>query len=123
MESNSTVSINLIEGNDSLRMTWKRDVVEGDVKSAFQKIVTILDKSEKPIFVMVDLRQNPQFPLRTTIIEAMKAYKHPMLTAWLIVGTNSMAKIIEATLSSLTRRKNVYWFVTEQDALAYMSQN
>ena len=123
MDKQITVTVEPIEGHNALRMTWQHQVDEHDVKTAFQQITQALESADAPLYIVVDLLNDPRFPLRATVGEAVKAYRHPSLAAWLIVGSNRLAKTVEATLAALTRRKNVYWFDTEPEALAYMSQD
>ena len=122
MEIHSTVEIEPIANTNALRMTWQHQVTESDVRAAFKAIVETLESSDQPMYVVVDLLQNPLFPLRATIFEGIRAYRHPKLAAWLIVGSNQMAHMVEATFSAITHRKNVYWFATEQEAFAHMEQ-
>jgi hypothetical protein len=117
----TTISVEPLEGYPALKMIWQHDVVEADVAPAFAKISAALDASKRPMYVVVDLLSNPRFPIMTTVQEALAPYRDPMLKEWLIVGSNWMAKAIESTLARITRHKNVRWFKTEAEALAYLS--
>ena len=117
----TTVSVEAIEGYPALKMMWQHDVVEADVAPAFAKISAALDATKRPLYVVVDLRSNPRFPILTTVQEALTPYRDPMLKEWLIVGSNWMAKAIESTLADITRHKNVRWFKTESEALAHLT--
>lgn len=116
----STVSVQPIEGRPALKMTWQHTVLEADVASAFKQIMKTLDATNRPVYVMVDLLSNPRFPMMVTVQEALPCYRDPMLKEWLIIGSNWMAKAIEGTLARITRHKNVRWFNTEAEALAYL---
>ena len=122
METHSTVKIEPVANCNALRMTWQHHVAESDVRDAFKAIVEALESADQPMYVIVDLLQDPLFPLRTTIFEGLRAYRHPKLIEWLIVGGNGMAHMVEATFSTITRRKNVYWFASEQNAIAHIAQ-
>ncbi len=122
MSTNSTVSIERIDGCNALRMTWQHQVVEPDVRYAFREIVDALEETDEHLYVVVDLLSNPEFPMRVTVVEALPAYRHPMLRQWLIVGSNRLAHMVEAVLSGATRRKNVLWFASERDAINHIAQ-
>jgi hypothetical protein len=116
-----TVSVEPIEGYPALKMIWQHDVIEADVAPAFAKISAALDATNRPLYVVVDLLSSPRFPIMTTVQEALAPYRDPMLKEWLVVGSNWMAKAIESTLARITRHKNVRWFKTEAEALAYLA--
>lgn len=104
-------------------MKWQQDVETGDVADAFEQINTLLDESATPLYIMVDILSKPKFPMSETIMGAMRGpYRHENLTAWLVVGDNRMARMIEKVLASVTRRKNVEWFESMADALDFVTQ-
>jgi hypothetical protein len=115
-----TVDVQPIKYLPALKMIWQHKVVDKDVITAFESITTALNNSKDPLYVVVDLLNNPNFPLMVTIQNALEPYRHPQLQEWLIVGSNWMARTIEGTLSKITRHKNVRWFDTEDDALNYL---
>ena len=117
----ATVRVEPIESYPALKMVWEHIILEADVAPAFQKIMTALDATNRPLYVIVDLLSNPRFPMMVTVQEALPCYRDPMLKEWLIVGSNWMAKAIEGTLARITRHKNVRWFSTEADAIAYLN--
>ncbi|MEO8611404.1 MAG: hypothetical protein ABI690_26135 [Chloroflexota bacterium] len=117
----STVRVEPIENYPALKMTWQHDVRDLDVVNAFKQINTILQNSTDPVFVVVDLSANPNFPLLTTIHEAIAPYRNPLLEEWLVIGSNWMARAVEGTLAKLTRQKNVRWFTKEVDVMDYLS--
>ena len=116
----ATVRVEPIENYPALKMIWEHTVLEADVAPAFQKIMSALDATKRPIYVVVDLLSNPRFPMMVTVQEALPCYRDPMLKEWLIVGSNWMARAIEGTLARITRHKNVRWFSTEAEAMAYL---
>jgi hypothetical protein len=119
---NPSVCVEAIEGFPAILMTWQHDVNKGDVVAAFQKLQTLLDGADQPIYIVVDIQSNPIFPLRETIQGALWGpYRHPRVEEWLVAGSNTLAHTIERTLSNITRRKNVRWFETEAAALGYLS--
>lgn len=82
-----TVSVESINDYPAVRMTWARIVNEQDVRAAFQQITQLLDESDSPLYVLVDITVNPNFPLITTIIGALQGpHNSPKLAEWLVVG-------------------------------------
>jgi hypothetical protein len=110
------------EYSNALLMTWQHHINKDDVAPAFEKIVDFLEASPEPVYVVVDLLENPKFPLVETMRRALKAYDHPRLKAWLVVGSNPLAKQIESFLSMITGRKNVFWFDTMEQAHTYIQK-
>ena len=119
--STPTITVEPIEHYPALKMTWQHFVNEADVAPAFQKIANLLDTTHQPIYVIVDLLSNPRFPIMVTVQEALGPYRDPMLKEWLVIGSNWMAKAIESTLARISGHRNVRWFISEADALAYLS--
>ncbi len=103
-----------------LLMTWAQVVTTDDVRDGFRAIMAALNASQQPLFVVVDIRSNPRFPVTITIAEAIDPYRHEHLEAWLIVGQNFLAQSIERVLATMAKRKNVYWFDTLEDAVQYI---
>lgn len=117
-----TVEVNPIVGFRALKMTWQHRVNDKDIEAAFGMIMDALKRADAPLVVVVDLRQNPKFPLRSTISEASAPYRHPMMGEWLIIGSNWAAHAIERTLSNVTRRRNVQWFANDDEVIEYLQQ-
>jgi hypothetical protein len=114
------ISLRLIEPFNYLKMTWPHHIDDIEVKMAFQKIAEVLEQASEPLYVVVDVRQNPRFPLKATLAEARSVHVHPRLRGWLVIGSNWLARAIDRTLSSLTRRKSVQWFDSEDAVIAYL---
>ncbi len=118
-----TVQVEPYTDHQAIKMTWNRQVEARDVLAAFHEITRLLGEMQPPVCVVVDLLANPQFPLTATINGALFGpYRDERLQSWLIVGGNPLARLIERTLKSVSGRSNVYWFATEDAALAYMTQ-
>jgi len=120
-QRNSMESVHVeVLNTQVIKMTWQHRVNEIDVGRAFDKINQLLNENDGPRFVLVDISAKPQFPLMTTVHSAVAGpYRNPRLREWLIVGSNRLAHMVEKTLASVTNRRNVVWFNTEADALAY----
>lgn len=103
-----------------LLMTWEQAVIADDVREAFRIITDVLNKSHHPVFVVVDIRSKPRFPITQTISEAIEPYRHDNLAAWLVVGNNLLAKSIERVLATITHRRAVHWFDTLDAAVAFI---
>lgn len=101
---------------------WWAHVVHGqDVQKAFRDLYNILNAAEEPIYVFVDLRERPNFPLADTLRGALDGpFRHPKLKEWLVIGSSPMAHTIGRMLTSMTRRNNIKWFDTEAEAIDYL---
>lgn len=105
----------------AVKMTWQREVNYPDLSDAFRKIEEKLNNSVQPLYVVVDITRNPNFPLNTTVAEAAAGpYRNPKLVEWLVIGSNLGARMIERLLSSITGRHNVRWFKSEAEVTAYL---
>ncbi|MBN1120367.1 MAG: hypothetical protein JXJ17_04765 [Anaerolineae bacterium] len=123
LEEGPTVSVKEIHDKKNvLLMTWQQKVDPADVRRAFQSIQAVLDSASAEMCVVVDLRQNPVFPLTETMISAIRPYQHHLLAEWLIIGSNRGAKAVEGFLSRITGRNNVLLFNTESEALAHCNR-
>jgi hypothetical protein len=81
----------------------------------------LLSASAVPLRVVVDVSSNPRFPLSETISGAFWGpFRNQMLTEWLVIGASGMAHTIGRTLIGLSRRDNIRWFETMNEALAYL---
>ena len=119
----STVHVEPVEGHNALSMIWQENVTKADVKAAFKAIEARLQTTESPLFVIVDITANPNFPLLETINAALFGpYRHPRLKEWLIIGANRSAQMIERVLAGSVVRKNVRWFTNADEALVYLNE-
>ncbi len=119
----TTVTIEQLANGNAIRMTWQRQVNAQDVERAFTAITDILKEASSPMYVVVDLLSNPNFPIGATLNAALFGpYRNPKLKEWLIIGSNSMAQFIERTLASVTGHRNVRWFKTQEEVSAYLNK-
>jgi hypothetical protein len=116
------VTFENINEYSALKITWRNSLKDAEVIQSFGEINNALAKADQPIFIVFDLTASPTYPLLTTVHEALPAYRNEMLKEWLLIGNNWMARTIEGTLAKMTGKKNVRWFKTEADVLAYMSK-
>ncbi len=116
-----TVRVEMMSQPNAVKLIWEHEVDKADVAAAFDDLLAYLNAAQTQVYVFVDILSNPQFPLRETITHALwKAFRHQQLEEWLVIGSNPLASAIERTLSGITRRKNVMWFKSEAEALAYL---
>jgi hypothetical protein len=107
----------------ALIMTWPRFIERNSIKEAFRTIVEALDESDVPLYIIVDLSANPDFPMTETIQGAyFGPFRHRLLAEWLVVNTNMLGRMIGNTLTSITRRHNIRWLDTMEDATAYLDE-
>lgn len=117
----STCTATLTSDYPAAMLWWAHAVRREDVVQAFRDLNAILNAASDPIYVFVDLRERPNFPLGDTLRGALDGpFRHPKLKEWLVIGSSPMAHTIGRMLSSITRRHNIKWFNTEQDAINYL---
>lgn len=120
---NKTVHVEDFGEFPAVKMTWQREVNYPDLSDAFRQIEEKLNNSAQPLYVVVDITRNPNFPLNTTVAEAAAGpYRNPKLVEWLVIGSNLGARMIERLLSSITGRHNVRWFKSEAEVIAYLQR-
>jgi hypothetical protein len=116
------VTFEHIEKYSVLKIIWRNSLKDAEVIQSFGEINNALAKADHPIFIIFDLTASPTYPLLTTVHEALPAYRNEMLKEWLLIGNNWMARTIEGTLAKMTGKKNVRWFKTEADVMAYIDK-
>ena len=117
----STCTATPTRGHPAATLWWAHAVRREDVVTAFRDLNTILNEASEPIYVFVDLRERPNFPLADTLRGALDGpFRNPNLKEWLVIGSSPMAHTIGRMLSSITRRHNIKWFNTEEEAVAYL---
>jgi hypothetical protein len=117
----TTVRVDRLENLPAVQMIWEHTVTPDDVSTAFRQVNQLLTASEIPLFVIVDIRNNPNFPVSTTVNSAIFGpYRNPSLEEWLMLGTSPLARTIERILASVTGRGNVRWFSTEDEVSEYL---
>ncbi len=118
------VTVTPIEGQPAFLMTWPHIVDKESIRSAFRDIMDGLDTTDKPLYVVVDLRNNPDFPMTETIQGAYWGpFRHYRLAEWLVVSTNVLGRMIGHTLATITRRNNIKWFETMEEAMLYLQEH
>jgi hypothetical protein len=123
MEENSTVAVKMLDDNLAILMHWQQDIQPKDVYAAYRRITELLDNAPSPQYVVVDLTENPRFPLHETIKGALFGpYTHRNLVQWLVVGKHAVGQTIARVLASTTGKQLVKWFDTMDEALAYLQQ-
>lgn len=113
-----TVTVDVIKGQDALRMLWQRDVDVEDVELAFRALTQYLDVADSPVHVVIDLLNCVRFPLLATIDCAVRGpAAHPMMGKWVVVGASQMARVFARTLINVTGSSSVH-FLNEAGAVA-----
>jgi hypothetical protein len=104
-----------------LLMTWQMHPEVADIRSSFQIVLQQLMKSQQPMYLLVDLRQNVSMPLSETISSALfGAYTHPNLSACLIIGGHSRIHIVGNIIQRISRQNKILYFRDETEAYAYI---
>lgn len=121
MNPSQTVSVEPLESCPALLMVWQTHADSQDVRLAFQKLLSLLENSPKPLYLFVDLRQNVNMPLSETISNALLgAYTHPNLLACLVFGGHSRAKIVASIIQRISHEHKILWFSSETEAYAFL---
>lgn len=119
----STCTATLVHGFPAAKLWWAHHVNHHDVKPAFEALNQLINESPIPMYVLVDLSQQPDLPVIETIHNALSGpFRNPRLVEWLVVGSSSLAKIIGRSLSTLSFRNNIKWFESEAAALSYLER-
>ncbi len=116
----ATVWLAPIAGYDrAYRMIWTATPTAADVQTVFNAIYAAQNAATSPIHIIVDLTENPTFPLGITMSAALKAHNHKHMGSWLVVGSNRVARLIGGFLTSF--KKSIEWFDTDEAALMRLS--
>lgn len=118
-----TVTVTLMQDLPAAVLWWASTVKREDVIPAFRVLRGLLNQATRPLCVLVDLRERPALPLTDTLRGALDGvFQHHSLDKWLVVGSTPLAQTIGRTLSAITRRNNILWFKTYNEAIAYLQQ-
>ncbi len=109
--------------SQAVKMVWMKYPSREDVSLAFKQVSTLLTESPQPMYVIVDIRCDPRFPVTATLTGALFGpQSNKNLRGWLVVGTSVTARFIDRTLSGATGRSLVNWFDDDIQVEAYLSQ-
>lgn len=116
----ATVWLAPVSGYDNAyRMIWTAAPTTADVQTVFSAIYAAQNAATAPIYIIVDLTENPTFPLGITMSAALKAHNHKQMGSWLVVGSNRVARLIGGFLTSF--KQSIEWFDTDEAALLRLS--
>lgn len=120
-ENTTTVEVTQVVGYPAVRMTWQHMVKIDDLQPAFQQVTKALNVSSERMYVIVDLRSDPNFPIVDTVMGALRGpFRNPNLEEWLVICGNRAARMIGNMLTKATRRENIRWFDTIESAMTYL---
>src|SRR5262245_1565121 len=94
-----SITVEGVEGFPALKMTWQGHVTTADVAIAFRRVADALDSADQPMYVIVDLLSNPQFPTMNAVHETLPSLQNTRLKQWLVVGSSWMAKSLEGAIA------------------------
>ncbi|MEQ9030774.1 MAG: hypothetical protein RLP44_18820, partial [Aggregatilineales bacterium] len=83
---------------------------------AYESLTDKIQSTDAPIYVIVDIRADPAFPLQVTINNSLRISRQQNFNQWLVVGSNRSARMISSVLNSMGTAK-ILWFDTVDDAL------
>jgi hypothetical protein len=122
-QNNSTVILERMNGLPAVRVTLEREVASHDVSNAFKLLSTWVAEYPDGLYVVVDLRENPNFPLAANINGTLFGpHRTPNLREWLVIGSHQTARLTERALAAVTGFSNVRWFKNDVEAIAYLNQ-
>jgi hypothetical protein len=111
-----TVSVEPVKDYPALIMKWHAYAKPEDIKRAYRVISDALDAASGHLYIIVDLRENKQMPLKETVSGALFGpYNHRNLAAWFVLGGHQIARVVANSLAQVTRQHRVDWFDTEED--------
>lgn len=103
-------------------MHWQAYPEVSDIRTASQALFSQLNKSSKPLYLMVDLRQNINMPLSETINALLLGvYTHPNFMACLVIGGHGKARIVANIVIRISRQDKIVWFNDEAEAYQYLA--
>ncbi len=104
-------------------MIWTKYPAREEVMLAFKQVNEILNASVLPMFVIVDIRSDPKFPVTATLSGALFGpQSNKKLRGWLVIGTSVTARFIDRTLVGATGRSLVDWFDDDAQVDAFLAQ-
>jgi len=108
---------------NNLTMVWNETVQNDDMIQAFDYLQLVLDTADTPQDVVVVLNRHVNFPISSTILNALPVHKHPNLKSWLVVGgRHSLAQVIANVLSTMSKQDKVQWFKSKDEVEQYLLQ-
>lgn len=124
MDLNATVRVEPVEGyTNAYWLRWNKQVIEADIAPAFHKLTAALDAANSPVYVIVDLRQDPNMPVAATMQETMAGpFRHENMGHWLVIGQNWRAEMIANVITKVGLRTNITWVKTEDEAFAHLEK-
>jgi hypothetical protein len=118
----SKISLTPLEDWPALLMQWQTHPESSDIRTAFQALLQELINSQKPLYLLIDLRQNVSMPLSETINNALLgAYAHPNLLACLVIAGHGHARIMANIVIRISRQDKIFWFKDEVEAYQYLA--
>jgi hypothetical protein len=116
-----SITVKPLADYPALYMTWEKQIHVQDVKVAFRTITARLQESKEPLYIIVDLSNQPRIPIVDTMVEALRGpFRNEKLTEWLVIGTTRDARWIADLLTKAAGRSNIQWFDANEDVFTYL---
>ena len=116
-----TVRLSRMDGHNALWLTYDHEVKSEDVRAAMADLNSILDRLEKPIHVIVDLRSDPNVPLGAAVDGVLSGpLRHAMMGKWILIGSNWRIDMISTAVRKVQPDPNSHWCDTEEEAMAIL---
>jgi hypothetical protein len=124
MQKPSSISVQRLQNYPALLMKWEKLAESKDLKQAYRLINEQLRDSDKPLYVVVDLRENKNMPLAETVSGALFGpYQNPKLAACLVLGCHKTARMAARLLVNISHEDKIECFETEADIFAKLEAN
>lgn len=100
----------------AVQLVFERHPNSDDTHLAFTDLLRVLNASDEPMNVLVDLTADPSFALSATLTGALNCQRHPRMGRWVVVGANHTARFIGRAVTSIGKN-NIDWVETKAEAL------
>jgi hypothetical protein len=92
-----------------------------DLQIALNRLADFLNNSTAPLYVIVDLSNDPTFSTQAVIDAALDSlYRHSQVREWLLIGQSELGRMVVNVVKTATGVDRVRWFDSEADALEYI---
>ncbi|MEL6307228.1 MAG: hypothetical protein AAFN11_02335 [Chloroflexota bacterium] len=120
----TNVAVSQYKKTDAILMDWQSSANKHEIKAAYEAITELLDATESPTYVVVDLRKNRYMPFAPTLKGALFGpHRHNKLMAWLVIGENAFASSVAEMLDRLTNMEKILWFKDESEVDTFLYEN
>lgn len=119
----STMTVEQNEEHQIIRMNWEANIQTNNIEQAYHDVMDVVNESDKAVFVVLDLNNNPNIPISELLKGALAgSYTDPKVLKWLLIGKRDASRSIANTLFFVTGENKVVWFEDETGASDYLDK-